>query len=189
MASTGSKGLVYGRSLVSQKTGKIVDFDDIIDTAGEPLVRRKSEVIWSGINLEILAGETLNLITLLKDLTPTTGSMEPFFRVSDNKLHCYNENASLFFKLNLIGQWASSTNNLSMRVTFVGTVGNTIYQPRTPAITTDVVSFENFFSIDKNGNIATNGTTMNVVCNGAAFTASQIMLIAEQVVPVSATQL
>lgn len=179
--------LMMGGVLYVGDTGKQVlkaqTLSDLPFSTSETIAptRKKSEVVWTGINLTIPTGTNVNLVETLKSLTPTSGTLVPFFRISDNKLHCINEDATLNFKLNLIGSWSSASTNLSMRVTFVGTVGNTNYQSRTPAITTDVISFEQFISVDKNGNMAKNGATVNLVCNGAEFTATQILLIAEQV--------
>jgi hypothetical protein len=87
------------------------------------------------------------------------------------------------FKLNLIASWAGSTENRSMTLNFVGTTGNTLIYSRDSSVTSDNVSFRTFLSIDQDGNIATNGTELTIVSNGAAFTATQVLLIAEQLVP------
>ena len=50
-------------------------------------------------------------------------------------------------------------------------------------VTTDILSFPTFFSVDKDGNLATNGSDITIQSNGATFTATSILLIAEQMVP------
>lgn len=59
-------------------------------------VRDKSEVVYSGINLAITSTPT-SLISLLKVLTPASGSLTKFFNTTSNKLNVYNLNSTIFF--------------------------------------------------------------------------------------------
>lgn len=171
----------YDIWLQQGNTGSEQDFLDSL--RGASYVRQKSEVTWSGISLVIPTGSPINLINALKALTPSGGTLAPFFNTTDNKLHVFNQNMTVNFKLNLIGSWAGSTENRSMTLNFVGTTGNTLTYSRDSSVTSDDVSFRTFLSIDQDGNIATNGTELTIVSNGAAFTATQVLLIAEQLVP------
>lgn len=171
----------YDIWLQQGNTGSEQDFLDSLK--GASYVRQKSEVTWSGISLVIPTGSPINLINALKALTPTGGTLAPFFNTTDNKLHVFNQNMTVNFKLNLIGSWAGSTENRSMILNFVGTTGNTLTYSRDTTVTSDNVSFRTFLSVDQGGNIATNGTELTIVSNGAAFTATQVLLIAEQLVP------
>lgn len=171
----------YDIWLQQGNTGSEQDFLDSLQ--GASYVRQKSEVTWSGISLVIPTGSPINLINALKALTPSGGTLAPFFNTTDNKLHVFNQNMTVNFKLNLIGSWAGSTENRSMTLNFVGTTGNTLTYSRDSSVTSDNVSFRTFLSIDQDGNIATNGTELTIVSNGAAFTATQVLLIAEQLVP------
>lgn len=157
-------------------------------TLPEPVVlpvRKKTEVYYSGLSLAIPTTET-NLITLLKTLTPTSGTLSQFFNTVSNKLNCYNDNSSLVFKINIVGSWTAATQNRNMRLNFLGTNGNTLIASRNDAsITPEVVNFQIFFSIDKDGNIATNGTAPVIQSYGSVFTATSILLIAEQVTAVA----
>lgn len=171
----------YDIWLQQGNTGSEQDFLDSLQ--GASYARQKSEVTWSGISLVIPTGSPINLINALKALTPTGGTLAPFFNTTDNKLHVFNQNMTVNFKLNLIGSWAGSTENRSMILNFVGTTGNTLTYSRDTTVTSDNVSFRTFLSIDQGGNIATNGTELTIVSNGAAFTATHVLLIAEQLVP------
>ena len=171
----------YDIWLQQGNTGSEQDFLDSLQ--GASYVRQKSEVTWSGISLVIPTGSPINLINALKALTPSGGTLAPFFNTTDNKLHVFNQNMTVNFKLNLIGSWVGSTENRSMTLNFVGTTGNTLTYSRDSSVTSDNVSFRTFLSIDQDGNIATNGTELTIVSNGAAFTATQVLLIAEQLVP------
>lgn len=172
---------VYDIWLQQGNTGSEQDFLDSLK--GASYTRQKSEVTWSGISLVIPTESPINLINALKALTPSGGTLAPFFNTTDNKLHVFNQNMTVNFKLNLIGSWAGSTENRSMTLNFVGTTGNTLTYSRDSSVTSDNVSFRTFLSIDQDGNIATNGTELTIVSNGAAFTATQVLLIAEQLVP------
>lgn len=171
----------YDIWLQQGNAGNEQDFLDSLQ--GASYMRQKSEVTWSGISLVIPTGSPINLINALKALTPSGGTLAPFFNTTDNKLHVFNQNMTVNFKLNLIGSWAGSTENRSMTLNFVGTTGNTLTYSRDSSVTSDNVSFRTFLSIDQGGNIATNGTELTIVSNGAAFTATQVLLIAEQLVP------
>lgn len=171
----------YDIWLQQGNTGSEQDFLNSLQ--GASYVRQKSEVTWSGISLVIPTESPINLINALKALTPSGGTLAPFFNITDNKLHVFNQNMTVNFKLNLIGSWAGSTENRSMTLNFVGTTGNTLTYSRDSSVTSDNVSFRTFLSIDQDGNIATNGTELTIVSNGAAFTATQVLLIAEQLVP------
>lgn len=179
--SAGKGDSAYDIWLQQGNTGSEQDFLDSLQ--GASYVRQKSEVTWSGISLVIPTGSPINLINALKALTPSGGTLAPFFNTTDNKLHVFNQNMTVNFKLNLIGSWAGATENRSMILTFNGTTGNTLTYSRDSTVTTDNVSFRTFLSVDQGGNIATNGTDITIVSNGAAFTATQVLLIAEQLVP------
>lgn len=147
-------------------------------TAG---VRKKSEVFWTGLTLVVPEDTPTNLINLLKTIVPTTGTLEPFFKITDNKLHPFNEDATVQFKLNLKGTFTgAATAPRSVTLDFVGTQGNTLVLNRSQSVTTSTLSFVTFFSVDKNGNMTTNGTVINIFASGSPFTLSEVLLVAEQ---------
>ncbi|MCH4632110.1 tail needle knob protein [Escherichia coli] len=141
--------------------------------------RKKSEVVYSGVSLTIPTAPT-NLVSLLKTLTPSSGTLAPFFDTVNNKMVVFNENKTLFFKLSIVGTWPSGTANRSMQLTFSGSVPDTLVSSRNSATTTDNILLATFFSVDKDGFLATNGSTLTIQSNGAAFTATTIKIIAEQ---------
>lgn len=148
-------------------------------------VRKKTEVYYSGLSLAIPTTE-VNLITLLKALTPTSGTLSQFFNTTSDKLNVYNDDATVVFKVNIVGSWTTNNDNRSMRLNFLGTNGNTLMQSRyANNISPDVVNFQIFFSVDKDGNLATNGTAPVIQSYGSVFTATSILLIAEQVTAVA----
>lgn len=199
-ATTGVGGVIYGRTLVSQKTGKKIDFDDIGEgtvgpegpkgdkgdkgdqgDSGITTHRVKSECYFTGLNL-VVGTTPVNLINLIKSL-PHTGSLSPFFNTTTNKLNVFNEDATCDFKLNVVGSWGGSTVNRSMTVDFPQTNGNSLTKTRDAQVTSDILSFPTFFSVDKDGNIATNGTDITIVSNGSNFTITALLIIAEQIIP------
>lgn len=143
--------------------------------------RQKSECYFSGLNLVIPTAAT-NLINLIKAL-PHTGSLSPFFNTTTNKFNVFNVSATCTFKVNVIGAWSGSSTNRSMTIDFPQTNGNTLSKTRDAQVTVDALSFPTFFSVDKDGNLATNGSDITIVSNGATFTATAILLVAEQMVP------
>lgn len=155
------------------------DHETRIDALEYATTRKKSEVVYSGVSVTIPTAPT-NLVSLLKTLTPSSGSLAPFFDTVNNKMVVFNENKTLFFKLSIVGTWPSGTTNRSMQLTFSGSVPDTLVSSRNAATTTDNILLATFFSVDKDGFLATNGSTLTIQSNGAAFTATTIKIIAEQ---------
>ena len=155
------------------------DHETRIDALEYATTRKKSEVVYSGVSVTIPTAPT-NLVSLLKTLTPSSGSLAPFFDTVNNKMVVFNENKTLFFKLSIVGTWPSGTANRSMQLTFSGSVPDTLVSSRNSATTTDNILLATFFSVDKDGFLATNGSTLTIQSNGAAFTATTIKIIAEQ---------
>lgn len=155
------------------------DHETRIDALEYATTRKKSEVVYSGVSVTIPTAPT-NLVSLLKTLTPSSGTLAPFFDTVNNKMVVFNENKTLFFKLSIVGTWPSGTANRSMQLTFSGSVPDTLVSSRDSATTTDNILLATFFSVDKDGFLAANGSTLTIQSNGAAFTATTIKIIAEQ---------
>ncbi len=155
------------------------DHETRIDALEYATTRKKSEVVYSGVSVTIPTAPT-NLVSLLKTLTPSSGTLAPLFDTVNNKMVVFNENKTLFFKLSIVGTWPSGTANRSMQLTFSGSVPDTLVSSRNSATTTDNILLATFFSVDKDGFLATNGSTLTIQSNGAAFTATTIKIIAEQ---------
>ncbi|WP_089551083.1 tail needle knob protein [Escherichia coli] len=155
------------------------DHETRIDALEYATTRKKSEVVYSGVSVTIPTAPT-NLVSLLKTLTPSSGSLAPFFDTVNNKMVVFNENKTMLFKLSIVGTWPSGTSNRSMQLTFSGSVPDTLVSSRNSATTTDNILLATFFSVDKDGFLATNGSTLTIQSNGAALTATTIKIIAEQ---------
>ncbi|ELV1704799.1 hypothetical protein QNY08_003504 [Escherichia coli] len=155
------------------------DHETRIDALEYATTRKKSEVVYSGVSVTIPTAPT-NLVSLLKTLTPSSGTLAPFFDTVNNKIVVFNENKTLLFKLSIVGTWPSGTANRSMQLTFSGSVPDTLVSSRNAATTTDNILLATLFSVDKDGFLATNGSTLTIQSNGAAFTATTIKIIAEQ---------
>lgn len=164
---------------ITANEASIADHETRIDALEYAVTRKKSELLFTGLSLLIPTTPT-NLITLLKALTPASGTFAPFFDTANSKMVVFNEEKTLAFKLVLVGSWASASLNRSMSVTFSGAVPDTLNEIRYPGVATDNCVFPTFFSVDKNGFLATNGSTITIVSNGSTFTATTIKLIAEQ---------
>ncbi|ENH5659135.1 hypothetical protein ABV878_003875 [Escherichia coli] len=171
--------LVNHEERISQAESTLQEHETRIDALEYATTRKKSEVVYSGVSVTIPTAPT-NLVSLLKTLTPSSGTLAPFFDTVNNKMVVFNENKTLFFKLSIVGTWPSGTANRSMQLTFSGSVPDTLVSSRNSATTTDNILLATFFSVDKDGFLATNGSTLTIQSNGAAFTATTIKIIAEQ---------
>lgn len=164
-----------GYSVVNDKNQLVVNTKNIVPE------RKKVETYYTFTpNIVLSSGIDYNLINLIKNRTPDSGQLLPFFNVLTDEMNCYNEDATLHFKANIIGSWSGGSSNRSMQIEFVGTQGNRLVESRDSAVTSDILTFTNIFSIDKNGNIATNGTAVVIKSNGGDFTMTNLLLIAEQ---------
>ncbi|EPL5323449.1 tail needle knob protein [Citrobacter freundii] len=157
----------------------LADHETRIDALEYAVTRKKSEVVYTGIS-QVIPTTPTNLVTMLKALTPTSGTLAPFFDTTADKMVVYNENKSLNFKLAIIGSYPGGTTNRSMQLTFSGAVPDTLVASRNSATATDNILLATFFSVDQGGFLATNGSTLTIQSNGAAFTATTIKIIAEQ---------
>ncbi|MDA6106943.1 tail needle knob protein [Escherichia coli] len=171
--------LVNHEERISQAESTLQEHETRIDALEYATTRKKSEVVYSGVSVTIPTSPT-NLVSLLKTLTPSSGTLAPFFDTVNNKMVVFNENKTLFFKLSIVGTWPSGTANRSMQLTFSGSVPDTLVSSRNAATTTDNILLATFFSVDKDGFLATNGSTLTIQSNGATFTATTIKIIAEQ---------
>lgn len=158
---------------------QVSDHETRIDALEYATTRKKSEVVYTGIS-QVIPTTATNLITMLKTLTPSSGTLLPFFNTTTDKLTVYNENKTLNFKLSMIGSYPGGTTNRSMQLTFSGAVPDTLVASRNAATATDNILLATFFSVDQGGFLATNGSTIIIQANGAAFTATTIKIIAEQ---------
>lgn len=167
------------QSLISDDGTKLTyNSNEVIDSRTK---RKKTEVYYSGASVVLTAGTAYNLVTILKALTPSTGTLAPFFDTTGNKLKVINDNATCAFKLNLVGNWANASADRSIQIDFVGTNGNRLVANRSSATTADSLTLATFLSVDKDGNLATNGSVVNVTAVGINFTITSALLIAEQV--------
>lgn len=158
---------------------QVADHETRIDALEYATTRKKSEVVYTGIS-QVIPTTATNLITMLKALTPSSGTLLPFFNTTTDKLTVFNENKTLNFKLSMIGSYPGGTTNRSMQLTFSGAVPDTLVASRNAATATDNILLATFFSVDQGGFLATNGSTITIQANGAAFTATTIKIIAEQ---------
>lgn len=164
---------------ISAAEATLIEHGDRLDAIEYAITRKKSELVFTGLSLVIPTTPT-NLVALLKALTPDSGTFAPFFDTTNDKMVVFNENKTLNFKLSVIGSWPGGTANRSMQLTFSGGVPDTLVNSRNAATATDNVLMATFFSVDIGGFLATNGSTMTIQSNGAAFTATTVKLIAEQ---------
>lgn len=177
--TTAENDIDYLTDEVAAIQNTLSDHETRINALEYATTRKKSEVVYSGVSVTIPTVPT-NLVSLLKTLTPSSGTLAPFFDTVNNKMVVFNENKTLFFKLSIVGTWPSGTANRSMQLTFSGSVPDTLVSSRNAATTTDNILLATFFSVDKDGFLATNGSTLTIQSNGAAFTATTIKIIAEQ---------
>ncbi|WP_252146714.1 tail needle knob protein, partial [Escherichia coli] len=153
--------LTAAEGSISTLQSTVGDHSTRISALEYATTRKKSEVVYSGVSVTIPTAPT-NLVSLLKTFTPSSGTLAPFFDTVNNKMVVFNENKTLFFKLSIVGTWPSGTANRSMQLTFSGSVPDTLVSSRNAATATDNILLATFFSVDKDGFLATNGSTLTI---------------------------
>lgn len=167
------------------ETGAYFSVKELLESIPAKTERRKTEVVYDFSPALIIPSSLTDLIGLIEAHTPSSGTLEPFFNVTTNKFKPFNIGSTVTFKLNIIGAWGGGSTNRSMEVNFTNSTGNRLVESRDAAVTTDDLSFPTFFSIDADGNLATNGSPISIQSNGSTFTCSKMVIIAEQFVPVN----
>ncbi|WP_180980528.1 tail needle knob protein [Vibrio diazotrophicus] len=166
-------------SRISANETELADHESRISDLEDYAYRQKSEVVYSGISLAITTTE-VNLLQLLGTLTPTSGSLSPFFDTTTGLMTGLNKDKNLYFKLSIIGTYDNASGNRSMQLVFGTVVPDTIVKTRDAAVSTDNVFFNTFFSVETDDDITDPGIDILIKANGSAFTATQIKIIATQ---------
>ena len=167
------------QATVANHEGRITELETDFSAYQAYMNRQKSEVVYSGISLNIPITAS-NLLTLLAPLTPTSGTLLPFFVLASGRLKALNKFKNLDFKINIRGTYVSSSGNRSMQMTFGTVVPDTLVVTRDAATTVDDIFINTFFAVDEGDDIVSPGITMTIKANGSAFTATQIKIIATQ---------
>ncbi|APU01965.1 hypothetical protein [Aeromonas phage L9-6] len=161
-------------------TTSLVSVSDL-DLIKDRTTRVKSELSWSGLSLAITSTPS-NLITLLKASPQTSGAWAPMFNTTTDKMvAAKNDDRTLFYKIAITGTFASASS--ANALTLTTTSGANVDVSTAIRLANQVsqnVNFGSFISVDKNGNFATNGATLNIESTTSDFTITSVRLIAEQ---------
>lgn len=156
-----------------------IDHEARISELEDYAYRLKSEVVYSGVSLAITTTK-VNLLQLLGTLTPTSGSLSPFFNTTTGLMTGLNKGKNLFFKLSIRGTYDNSSGNRSMEFEFGTVVPDTIVRSRDASVSDDNVFIATFFSVEVDDDITDPGITIDIKANGSSFTATDIKIIATQ---------
>lgn len=186
---TAGNGISISSNVVTAKVSNVAGNSITVDSNGLYSPQINNDYLWVRDKTEVyytsaftITSTPTSLISLLKVLTPSSGTLNKFFNTTSNKLNVYNENSTVFFKLSLTGTWQTGTANLGMQLNFVSTNGNNLNSTRNPAATTDIITFSVFFSVDRDGNLVSNGTDMLIKTFTSSFNVSSALIIAEQMI-------
>lgn len=156
-----------------------IDHEARISALEDYAYRIKSEVVYSSVSLAITTTK-VNLLQLLGTLTPTSGSLSPFFDTTTGLMTGLNKDKDLFFKLSIRGSYDNSSGNRSMEFEFGTVVPDTIVRSRDASVSDDNVFIATFFSVEVDDDITDPGITIDIKANGSSFTATDIKIIATQ---------
>ena len=180
-----SSNLTADRILAADTNGKVAISNVTsaeLDLIKDRTTRFKSELDFTGLDIELNSGVTYNLVTLLKGITPTIGSWAPFFDTTTDKMVVVkNDDRSLKYKIAITGSFggAAPANSLELTVN-AGVNIDTLTVVRISGQASQTINYNSFISVDKNGNFATNGGTLELVSSTSNFTITRVRIIAEQ---------
>lgn len=150
-------------------------------TWGNPEVRRKIEVYWTGLSVPLTAGVEFDFVNFVKNLpAPQIGKLDPFFNVVTDKLNVFNEDSDLYFKANFDVTWASSANRRAISLEFFGTRHNYIGQAREISGVDTTMSLHTMLSIDKNDYLAESGCPILCEVWNTDCTLNNLLIIVSQ---------
>ena len=93
---------------ITANEAELADHETRIVALEYATTRKKSEVLYTGIS-QVITTTATNLITMLKALTPSSGTLLPFFNTTTDKLTVYNENKTLNFTITIQANGAEFT--------------------------------------------------------------------------------
>ncbi|CAH0528415.1 hypothetical protein CTH30272_02099 [Allocatenococcus thiocycli] len=177
--SANESQLANHETRISDNETTLADHETRISELEDYVYRQKSEVVYSGISLAITTTQ-VNLLQLLGTLTPTSGSLSPFFDTTTGLMTGLNKDKNLYFKLAIIGTYDNSSGNRSMQFDFGTIVPDIIVRSRDASVSTDNIFIATFFSVETDDDITDPGIDILIKANGSGFTATQIKIIATQ---------
>lgn len=174
-------GVLYvgeiGQQVLTAKTISDLPFDT---GDGQPVtVRKKMQVLYQALEITLTPSDE-NLVAIAAAHNPADGALNEFFNTTSNKLNVYNDDATLYFKLNVQGTWNSSTVPNTMQVQFGNSNYNIVSASKTSGMDADVLQFTTFLSINKDGPIATGGSEILIKVLDGSFEMESMFIVVEQ---------
>ncbi|EKO3523267.1 hypothetical protein K7V76_003141 [Vibrio fluvialis] len=162
-----------------------VDHEARISALEDYTYRQAAEVAYVGVSLNITTTE-VNFLQLIGTLTPTSGTLSPFFDTTTGLMTALDKSKNLYFKLSIRGSYTNSSGARSMQFVFQSTLPNppvipdTIVYTRDESVTQDNVFINTFFSVAQGDDLTNPGIEIMIKANGSPFVATDIKLIATQ---------
>lgn len=162
-----------------------IDHEARISALEDYTYRQAAEVAYVGVSLNITTTE-VNFLQLIGTLTPTSGTLSPFFDTTTGLMTALDKSKNLYFKLSIRGSYTNSSGARSMQFVFQSTLPNppvipdTIVYSRDESVTQDNVFINTFFSVAQGDDLTDPGIEIMIKANGSPFVATDIKLIATQ---------
>lgn len=144
-------------------------------------VEQKTEILFKGLSIGVPTGATgINLIEALALESPEYGQFYPFLNTESGKLNVFNTTEQVTLKVNIVGAFRGDSSNRSLTMRLLGTDGNALTQNRPAASELDIFSFVLPVMVDKDGNVASNGTAIQLFAGGGAFSVAECLIAVTQ---------
>ncbi|EKO3929553.1 hypothetical protein GAW91_000135 [Vibrio fluvialis] len=183
--TTAEDDIDYLLDVAVDHEARLTDHEARISALEDYTYRQAAEVAYVGVSLNITTTE-VNFLQLVGTLTPTSGTLSPFFDTTTGLMTALDKNKNLYFKLSIRGSYTNSSGARSMQFVFQSTLPNppvipdTIVYTRDESVTQDNVFINTFFSVAQGDDLTDPGIEIMIKANGSPFVATDIKLIATQ---------
>ena len=147
-------------------------------------VRTKAEASWT--TPIVIPTGAVNLISLLKAVTPTSGSLtSPLLDLVNNKITPLNKNKTMMIKLSMAGTYGSggASADKAILLSLTGGVTDAVSDFKGGGLFTAenaVITLISMISVDENGNATTLGITPTIQSFVRTFTTTRVLLVIDQ---------
>lgn len=162
----------------------LVAVNSEVDALANLTIRTKVEASWS--TPIVIPTGAVNLISLLKAVTPTSGSLtSPLIDLVNDKIKPLNKNKTMMIKLSMAGTYGSggASADKAILLSLTGGVTDAMSDFKGGGLFTAenaVITFISMVSVDENGNATTLGITPTIQSFVRTFTTTRVLLVIDQ---------
>lgn len=182
--STLQTQMATAQSDIDTTEAGLVAINQEVDILTDLTVRTKVEAVWT--TPIVIPTTGVNLISLLKAVTPSSGSLTaPLIDLANNKITPLNKNKTLMMKLSMTGSYGAggASADKAVLLTLGGGVSDGVSDFKGGGLFTGndaVITLLTMISVDKDGNATTLGVIPTIQSFVRTFTTTRVVLVIDQ---------